>query len=268
MPAKKDMRYELARGQEHSLIENDSGQTYSLATGDQTWDHLDTLLSSLVKVANRRQGGFDPLFNCLESQDAIFVFLKKIFPPLLASGVLQPLVDLNAAVHDKVVGARPPLLDGRMRGLDGSYRLRGEYPEGSFRDDRRNDAPTRPVRLYRYMLEALTLIAFDALLEGHGHGHAVSELQKMLRRFGIRTQDHRPSRPVLVENVVSWRKGVLGNVSRPAAARAYSYNELRQHYDTELRLCSDQAEGRRFAEKTLERVRTHQITDVNSIAVE
>lgn len=268
MSTRKNARYELTLGQSQSLIDHVSGQTYSLAIENETQDHLKALLASLVEVANRRRGSFDPLFNCIESQDAIFVFLKKAFPPFLTSGVLQPLVDVNAAVHDTIVGARPSLLHSRMRGLDGSYRLRDEYPEGSFKNEERNDAPTRPVRLYRYMLEALTLIAFDALLEGHDYKNAVSELRKMLRRFRIRTQDYKPSRPILVENVVSWKRGVLKNVSKPAAARAYSYNELRQHYADDLRLCSDQAEGCRFAEKTLERVRTHQFTDVHSILVE
>lgn len=259
----KNPRYELTGDQGHLLTDNVSGKVYSLVIDDKIRSRLNDLLSNLVEVANRRGSGFDPLFNCLENLDALFVFMKEAFPPLLTSGVLQPLVDIRAAVHDKVVGAKPPLLDGRVRGLDGRYRLRDEYPENSFKDEG-GGMPTRPLRLYRYTLEAVILIAFDALLRGHGYEEAVSEFRKILRALGIRSQDYRPSRPILVEEVISWRKAVLKDESKPAAARAYSYKKLRELHAAELHLCGDRAEGRRFAERTLERVRTLQFTDASS----
>lgn len=261
---KKTPRYELARDQSRMLTDHVSRKTYSLLIDNTVWDHLDVLLSTLVEVANRREGRFDPLFNCLDNIDALFVFLEQAFPPLLTSGVLQPLIDIRAAIQDKAVGAKPPLLDRRIRGLDGMYRLQDEYPEGSFENEEGDNAPTRPVRLYRYMLEAVILIAFDALLAGHKEKEAVSELRKMIGRFRIRNQDYKPSRPLRVSEVISWRKAVLKSESKPAAARAYSYKTLTEVHAAELQLCSDQAEALRFAEKALERVRTLQFSDANS----
>lgn len=263
MSTKNYPRYKLTCDQGNLLTDNVSGKVYSLVVDEKMQHYVDELLHRLVEVANRRRSGFDPLFNCLENLDALFDFLKISFLPLLTSGVLQPLVDIRAAVHDKVVGAKPPLLDGRVRGLDGRYRRRDEYPKDSFRDDG-GGAPTRPLRLYRYKLEGVILMAFDALSRGHSHEEAVSVFRKLLRTLEIRSQDYRPSRLLLVEEVISWWKVVLKDDSKPAAARAYCYKQLREFYAAELQLCGDRAQGRRFAETALERVRTLQFTDVNS----
>lgn len=264
MSTRKAPRYKLIREQGLRLTDDVGVKPYDLSIDEMVRNRLDALLGTLVEVANKREGRFDPLFNCLDSIDAIFEFLKLAFPPLLALGVLQPLVDIRAAVQDKVVGAKPPLLDRRIRGLDGRYRHQDEYPDGSLENEEDGNASTRPLRLYRYMQEAVILIAFDALLAGHSEAESIVELRKMIGRFKIRNQDYKPSRPLSTNEVTRWRKAILKTENRPAAARAYSYEHLRELHAAELLRCRDRVEGLRFAEMALDRVRTLQVSDAAS----
>lgn len=233
-------------GKEHHLPADEGGEEGA------------ALVSSLVAVANRRTGDFDPLFNSLDALDALFVFVKRRYPALLESGVLEPIADLNAAVHDRVVGAKPQLF--RREGFDGSYRCREDYPQAAIPDPDASKAPDRPQQTHANLMEGLTALAFEALRRGHDAMEARDRMASMLREARIGLCDGKPGTGVDVKVAVSWHRSVTEAGRRPAAGRAYTWKVLNERFAAELAGCANPVEGRRLAATMLQRVRNHQST--------
>ena len=80
-------RFRLSEGPPRTLLDTKNGKEYHLPANEGSEET--TLVSSLVDVANRRHGDFDPLFNSLDALDALFIFAKRRWL-LLGSGVVRP----------------------------------------------------------------------------------------------------------------------------------------------------------------------------------
>ncbi|MGI4941218.1 MAG: hypothetical protein ACRYHQ_11780 [Janthinobacterium lividum] len=241
-----------------TLLDARDGKEYHLPA-DEGGEEGAALVSSLVAVANRRTGDFDPLFNSLDALDALFVFVKRRFPALLESGVLESIADLNAAVHDRVVGAKPQLF--RRDGFDGSYRCREDYPQVAIPDPSASKALDRPQQTHANMMEGLTALAFEALRRGHGAKEASERMASMLREARIGLRDGKPGTGVDVRTARSWHQSVITAGRRPATGRAYTWKVLKKRFGAELAGCADPAKGRHLAATMLQHVRNHQSTD-------
>lgn len=250
-------RFRLSEGPPRTLLDTKNGKEYHLPAnegGEET-----TLVSSLVDVANRRHGDFDPLFNSLDALDALFIFAKRRFPALLESGILQPTADLIAALHDRVVGGKPKLF--QRDGFDGSYRHREDYPKTAPTDPSASKKRHRPQRTHANLLEGLTVLGYEALRRGHGKAEAHGLMASMLRDAKIGLRDGKPGTGVDVKTAMSWHRSVTEGGRRPAAGRAYTWKVLNEQFGARLVGCNDPVEGRRLATEVLQRVHDHESTD-------
>ncbi len=228
---------------------------------------LETLVSNLVTVANRRTREFDPLFNALDALDAICEYLTTQFPGLLASGVLQPLTDLSAAVQNRIVGRMPGLFFNRAEDLDGSYRWNDSYQIARITHPELFEDGNRPRRTYADNLEALITVALDGLMVGHEEDEALSLMDSLLETNGIRNNDDKPDQPITARKVRVWQRFVQYESQKGSAGRAHAWRKASKAFANQLAGCHDKAEGVRFATMLLKSVRCRQMTNYPKSAI-
>lgn len=248
-------RFRLSKGPSRTLLDAKDDKKYHLPV-DEGGEEGAALVSSLVEVANRRTGDFDRLFNSLDALDALFIFVKRSFPALLKSGALESIVELTAAVHDRVVGGNPALFE--RDGFDGAYRCREEIPKTAICDPGASKTRDRPQQTHANMMEGLTAFAFEALRRSHGAKEARDQMSSMLREAKIGLRNGKPGTGVDVTAAIGWHRALTEVGRRPAVGRAYTWTVLNERYVAELAGCASPAEGQRLAAEMLQRVRTHQ----------
>jgi hypothetical protein len=254
LPKERDRsgtRYQFSAGPPVTLTDTEKGKSYQLNSSLAQTPEFQKMFTELVTVANRRVDTFDPLLNSYEAMGCILNLLTENFLELFTSGLMQPVIDLDACVHNLVAGRNPGIVYNRSRFFDGGYRwletLRDLRQQG-----KEPRIPTStPIRPYSDMHEARIVLAYRALLAGRSRSDAQAVMKKLLETYKIRNVDDEPDQFVTIADVESLSRYVEDNDK--SLGRVYCWEKLKKSHSGDLEACSNPIEGKKFAEQVLAR---------------
>ena len=257
-------QFKIEGGQPTKLVDAKRIAPYTLESHLEQEAQLENLAYDLVKTCNYRVGCYDPLLNSIEAWTKIYEFVIESFPALLSSGVLQPIVDLDACLHDLVVNKQPGLVYHRDRWMDGGYRTLEEISELAHEGKKPRQRSNRAVRAYRDRQEGMTVLVLDALrlaMPGNKEKQKAAIepiLKKLLKEFNIKTIDDVNGEITTPNEVWSWARTCEKGRS---GGRRYIYERAKARFGQQLEACTTQERAICFAREHLEWVRCHQPTN-------
>jgi len=252
-------RFEIIEADGGSVVDTDpETATKRPLRSDQDIESLLLQLSKdLALIANHRVRNYDALLNSVESWLLVLDFIEAALPGLLTVGVLQPLIDLDAFLHDLVVRRKSGLLASRDRLFDGGYRWIESFEYVLKGGERPRRPSPKAIRKYQDKMEGRICVVWLALELGLSKEDVEPKMGELLRAARIRNCDDQLTTAITAEIVKEWFVSV--QIKGRTLGRRFCYQKIVENKEHELESCKNNPERAiQFAMEQLEWVRCRQ----------